>query len=216
MTALHPLGQLSSGAGGATGSQQAVLAVIDHRRPDRRAVDHLMPVGSRIHSRQWVAAALTSVKHMVMDALAALHRQQPRPRAGMAWLASPYAATAFALQGRLESLAVARGWFGRVAADAFPQAGQLSSQCGELLTYLRILLTPHMDILPLLPYLLLLSQDERPGISRPRQPVGYIAPTGGAVITSCLWMRCKRPSRARQDYGWHSFVPPPEWAQLLA
>ena len=142
VTALHPLGQLSSGAGGATGSQQAVPAVFDHLRPDRRDVDHLMPVGSRIHSRQWVAAAQTSVRHMVMVALAAFHRQQPRPRAGMAWLASPLAATAFALQGRLESLAVAGGWFGRVAADAFPKVGQLGSQCGELLTTLRILLKP--------------------------------------------------------------------------
>ena len=35
----------------------------------------------------------------------------------MAWLATPLAATAFALQGRLESLAVAGGWFGRVEAD---------------------------------------------------------------------------------------------------
>ena len=78
----------------------------------------------------------------------------------MAWLATPLAATAFALQGRLESLAIAGGWFGRVATDAHPQAGQLGSQCGELLPTLRILLTRHKEILTLLPlvtYLLLLS-----------------------------------------------------------
>ncbi len=133
-------------------------------------------VGRRIHSRQWVAAAPTSVRHMVMGALAALHRQQLRPRAGMAWLATPLAATAFPFQGRLESLAVAGGWLGRVAriaADALSQAGQLGSQCGELLTHLLIPLTQHLEILPLRPDLLLLSQDERPGSSRPRQPVGF-------------------------------------------
>jgi hypothetical protein len=76
----------------------------------RRDVDHLMALGCRIHSREWIAAAPTGVRPMVMDALAALHRQQLRPRAGMAWLASALAATAFPFQGRLESLAVTGGW----------------------------------------------------------------------------------------------------------
>jgi hypothetical protein len=176
VTGLHPLGQLSAGASGATGTEQAVQAVFDHLRLDRRDVDHLMAVGRRIHSRQWVAAAPTSDRQMVMGALAALHRQQPRPRAWMAWLATPLAANAFAFQGRLESLAVAGGWFGRVArvaADALPKAGQLGSQCGELLTHLLIFLPQHQELLPLHPYLLLLSQDERPYISRLRQPAGF-------------------------------------------
>jgi len=76
----------------------------------------------------------------------------------------------------LESLADAGGWLGRVAriaADAPSQAGQLGSQCGELLTHLLIPLMQDLEILPLRPDLLLLSQDGRPGISRPRQPVGF-------------------------------------------
>jgi hypothetical protein len=94
----------------------------------------------------------------------------------MAWLATPVAATAFAFQGRLESLAVTGGWFGRiarVAAHALPQAGQFGRQGGELLAHLFILLTHHQELIPLRPHLLLLSKDERPGSSRPRQPVGF-------------------------------------------
>ena len=86
-------------------------------------------------------------------------------------------------------MAVTGGWFGRVArvaADALPQAVQLSSQGGELLTHLLILLTQHQEILPLRPYLLLLSQDEGPGISRPRQHIGFRDPNEWRVITSCL------------------------------
>jgi hypothetical protein len=49
----------------------------------------------------------------------------------------------------------------------------IGSQGGELLTHLLILLTQQPYLFPLLPYLLLLSQDECPGISRPRQPVGF-------------------------------------------
>jgi hypothetical protein len=94
----------------------------------------------------------------------------------MAWLATPLAATAFPFQGRIESLAVAGGWFGRVAriaADALSQAGQLGSQCGELLTHLLILLTQHSYLFLLSQSLLLKLQDKRPGINRPRQPVGF-------------------------------------------
>jgi hypothetical protein len=50
MTALHPLRQRSAGAGGATGTEQAVQPVFNHFRLDRRDVDHLMAVGRRIHS----------------------------------------------------------------------------------------------------------------------------------------------------------------------
>jgi hypothetical protein len=85
----------------------------------------------------------------------------------MAWLATPLAATAFARDARFESLAVAGGWFGRVArvaADALPQAGQLCSQCGELLTHLLIPLTQHLEILPL-------RKDQRPDTGWSRQPV---------------------------------------------
>ena len=64
---------------------------------------------------------------MVMGALAVLHRQQLRPRVGMAWLATPLAATAFARNARFVALAVAGGWFervARIAANALLQAGQ--------------------------------------------------------------------------------------------
>ena len=64
----------------------------------------------------------------------------------------PLAGTALPFQGRLESMTVAGGWFGRVArvaADALPQAAQLGSQCGELLTHQLIPLTQQQEILPL-------------------------------------------------------------------
>ena len=102
-----------------------------------------------------------------MGLLAAFHWQQLWPGSGMAWLATLLAATAFARDARFEALAVAGGWFGRVtriAADALPQAGQLGSQGGELLTHLFILLTQH-------PNLLLLRKDQRPDTGWRRQPV---------------------------------------------
>jgi hypothetical protein len=99
------------------------------------------------------------------------------PAKSLDGLAAPPLATACAIQRRLESLAVTGGWFvrrvARVAADAHPQAGQLGSQDGELLTHQPIPLTQHPYLFPLRTYLLLLSQDERPGISRPRQPVVF-------------------------------------------
>jgi hypothetical protein len=122
----------------------------------------------------------------------------------MAWLATPLAATAFAFQRRLESLAVTGGWFGRVArvaSDALPQAGQLGSQGGELLTHLLILLTQQPYLFPLLPYLLLLSQDECPGCPASAGHVNqsaYEIPEGGGVIASSLLMRCNRESGGRQ------------------
>jgi hypothetical protein len=54
-----------------------------------------------------------------------------------------------------------------------PRAWQLGSQGAELLKHLLILVTQHPYLFPLRPYLLLLSQDERPGISRQPQPVGF-------------------------------------------
>ena len=51
VTGLHTLGQHSARAGGATGTEQAVQAVFDHLRLDRRDVDHLMAVWSQIQSR---------------------------------------------------------------------------------------------------------------------------------------------------------------------
>ena len=102
-----------------------------------------------------------------MGLLAAFHWQQLWPGSGMAWLATLLAATAFARDARIEALAVSGGWFGRVtriAADALPQAGQLGSQGGELLTHLFILLTQH-------PNLLLLRKDQRPDTGWRRQPV---------------------------------------------
>jgi len=166
VTALHPLWQLSASAGGATRTEQAVQPVFDDLRLDRRDVDHLMAVGRRIHSRQWVTAAAIGFRQMIMGLLAAFHWQQLWPGSGMAWLATPLAVTAFAWCARIEALAVAGGWFGRVtrtAADALPQAGQLGSQCGELLTHLFILLTQH-------PNLLLLRKHQRPDTGWRRQP----------------------------------------------
>ena len=82
------------------------------------------------------SAAATGFRQIVMGLLAAFHWRQLWPGSGMAWLATPVAATAFAQDARFETLAVAGGWFGRVtqiAADTLTQAGQLGSQGGELL-----------------------------------------------------------------------------------
>jgi hypothetical protein len=59
-----------------------------------------MAVGRRIHSRQWITAAATGFRQMIMGLLAAFHWQQLWPGSWMAWLATPLAATAFA-RGRV-------------------------------------------------------------------------------------------------------------------
>jgi len=61
-------------------------------------------VGRRIHSRQWITAAATGFRQMIMGLLAAFHRQQLRPRTGMAWLATPLAANAFPFVSRHRKL----------------------------------------------------------------------------------------------------------------
>jgi hypothetical protein len=113
-----------------------------------------------------------------MGLLAAFNGQLLWPGSGMAWLATPLAATAFSWNARFEALAVAGGWFGRVAriaADALPQAGQLGSQGGELLTHLCILLTQH-------PNLPLLRKDQRPDTGWRRQPVSTASCWSGIWI----------------------------------
>ena len=72
---------------------------------------------------------------MVLVIVHALRRQQLRPRSRMAWLAAALAATAFAALRRLESRAIAGGWFGGVAgaaADPLAQLSQFRRQGGEL------------------------------------------------------------------------------------
>jgi hypothetical protein len=80
VTALRPLGQLSAGAGGATGTELAVQPVFDHLRLDRL----------------WIAASATRVWHMIMGLLPTFHWQVPRSGSGSPWLATPFAAPTFA------------------------------------------------------------------------------------------------------------------------
>ena len=87
----------------------------------------------------------------------------------MALLAAPFAATASAAFGRLKTLAVTGGWFGRVArrsADPLAQAGEFRRQGGELRSELIVLLAQHLN-------LLLLMQDQRAGTGRPCKPVRF-------------------------------------------
>jgi hypothetical protein len=84
---------------------------------------------------------------------------------GMTRLSAALATTAHAPLRRLEPWAIAGGWFGRVAraaADPLPQLSQLSGQGGELAAQL-------LD-------LLLLGQDELPGLGWPRQPIHFWNP----------------------------------------
>jgi hypothetical protein len=77
------MGQLSAGVGGATSIEQAVF---DDLCPDRRDVDHLVPPGRRIRSRQPVAAAGIGARQMIMGDLAASYRLQLWPSSRLAWL----------------------------------------------------------------------------------------------------------------------------------
>jgi len=97
------------------------------------------------------------VLHHIVNAR---HRQQLWASAGMARLAAPLAATAFATLGRLKPRPIAGGRFGGIAgaaADPLPQVGQFGSQSGELGAQLRDLF--------------LLSQDQGTNSSWCRQPV---------------------------------------------
>lgn len=137
-------------------------SMLDHHRRDRRDLDHLMAQRRWILSLQQRAAAAAGIRMVLHHFVNALHRQQHRASAGMARLAAPLAATAFATLGRLEPRPIAGGRFGRVAgaaADPLPQAGQFDSQGGELGTQL-------LD-------LLLLSQDQRTNSNWCRQPVRF-------------------------------------------
>jgi len=136
--------------------------MFDHHRRYRRDLDHLMAQRRWIFSLQQHAAAAAGIRMVLHHFVNALHRQQLRASAGMARLAAPLAATAFATLGRLKPRAIAGGRFGGIAgaaADPLPQVGQFGSQSGELGTQL-------LD-------LLLLSQDDRPGTGWPRKPVRF-------------------------------------------
>jgi hypothetical protein len=136
--------------------------MFDHHRRYRRDLDHLMAQRRWIFSLQQHAAAAAGIRMVLHHFVNALHRQQLRASAGMARLAAPLAATAFATLGRLKPRTIAGGRFGGIAgaaADPLPQVGQFGSQSGELGTQL-------LD-------LLLLSQEQRTNSNWCRQPVRF-------------------------------------------
>ncbi len=126
--------------------------------------------------------------------LAAFHWQQHWPGSGMAWLATPLAATVFSRNACFEALALAGGGLGRVAriaADVLPQAGQLGSQGGELSMHQLILLTQH-------PNLFLLRKDQRLDTGWRHKAVTPEIPAGEVVNASSLVERGKREYACRQ------------------
>lgn len=126
---------------------------------------HLMPQGRWILSLQQGAAAAASIRVVFHHRIHPLDRQQLRPRSRMARLTAALAAAALATLRRLKPRAITGGWFGgiaRAAADTHPQLGQLCCQGGELAAEIIVLL--------------LLGQDERSGLGRPRQPSRFSNP----------------------------------------
>jgi hypothetical protein len=125
-----------------------------------------------------------------------LDRQKLRPFAGMAWLTASLAAIAFAPLGWFKTRAVTGGRLGGVAgaaADPLPQVGQLGRQGGESAAQL-------LD-------LLLLSQDERPRIGWPLQPVRVAnASRRGAHLTQSL-PEIQTGNRAPSRVRWVSTQP---------
>ena len=92
-------------AGGTAGAHQSVQPVLDHHWRERRDLNHLMAQRIRILAVQQGAAAAAGVQVVVHHLIHPLDRQQLRARAGMAWLAAAFAATAFAtLRGIKSSL----------------------------------------------------------------------------------------------------------------
>jgi hypothetical protein len=97
----------------------------------------------RVIALQMGAAAAAMLRMVLLDLIAALDRQQLRPRSGMALLTTSLAATGFAACGRLKTKAITGGRFGGVAgvaADPLTQARQFRRQGGELLPQLIVLL----------------------------------------------------------------------------
>jgi hypothetical protein len=79
------------------GADQAVQLMLDHKRCDRRDIDHLMAQRLRIITNQSLATRLAVARMMDDHLLALLSGEQLAAGAGMALLASSLAARAFAL-----------------------------------------------------------------------------------------------------------------------
>jgi hypothetical protein len=108
-----------------------------------------------------------------------LNRQQLRPIAGMALLATALATTAFAPHRWLKPRTIAGGWFGgiaRAAIDPLLQARQLCCYGGEQGAEICILLSQ--------------SQDKLSGIGRPRQQIRLVDARSRTPISCLLYLNC--------------------------
>jgi hypothetical protein len=120
-------------------------------------LDHLVAQRLGIDALQQVATAVTGFRLVFHHLVNAFDRQQLRPRARMALLATSLVTIPFAPFGWLESNVDTGGRLGgvaRCAAEQLPQAGQFARSNGELCSQLLIYL---LDCLGLL----LLGQDQR-------------------------------------------------------
>lgn len=118
--------------------------VHEHKRGDRRDLDHPMAQRIWINTSQQLIATVAGIRVVIHHLIHPLNRQQFRPTGEMALLAAPLAATALAPHWRLippsPSLegchsyaeALRLGGVAGAPADPLPQVCQLGGQGGEL------------------------------------------------------------------------------------